>query len=480
MALDWPAAPTNGQQYSGGGVTWTFDGVKWTAAGLGPGFLPLTGGTLSGNVAIAPPAGNSPALILDKAASGLANQLLSQMNGLGRWNLFFGDTVAESGSNAGSNLTIQALSDTGALLSTPLAINRATGLVATPNLSAPQAIVGNRVDNGDMWIDQHNAGAVVVVPNGAAFCPDRFNALNLQATSRFNVQQNLPAITTKAPGFSYFLGAQSTGAYASAAAAQLLIQHGIEADNIGDLMMGTANAQPFTVSFWARSSLTGNFSFTIQSGAPTTSGGTLFRAYVTTYSLPTANTWTKIAITIPGDVAVNALAWPNAGNGPGMYLSWDLGSGTTHQIAASSAWQTTAANAASGAVHVTGTNNATFGLTGVKLEPGSFATPFPVQTLSERWARCQRYLLNTNGILLGVTTSNAQWSTNPAFGFPTVMRAVPTLLNGSFSVSSGNVGTPYFAGGGQFWAAFVNGSNNWTQGEGNAAVSLVGMLSAEI
>ena len=28
--IDFPASPTNGQQFSAAGVTWTWDGVKWT------------------------------------------------------------------------------------------------------------------------------------------------------------------------------------------------------------------------------------------------------------------------------------------------------------------------------------------------------------------------------------------------------------------------------------------------------------------
>jgi len=31
MALDFPASPSNGQQFTAAGVTWTFDGVKWAA-----------------------------------------------------------------------------------------------------------------------------------------------------------------------------------------------------------------------------------------------------------------------------------------------------------------------------------------------------------------------------------------------------------------------------------------------------------------
>jgi hypothetical protein len=50
MALDFPNSPTVGATYSSGGVTWTWDGAKWTNSGTGtPGiYLPLSGGTLTG------------------------------------------------------------------------------------------------------------------------------------------------------------------------------------------------------------------------------------------------------------------------------------------------------------------------------------------------------------------------------------------------------------------------------------------------
>lgn len=39
MALDFPASPTLGQQYTAAGITWTFDGVKW-ATGTGAALVP--------------------------------------------------------------------------------------------------------------------------------------------------------------------------------------------------------------------------------------------------------------------------------------------------------------------------------------------------------------------------------------------------------------------------------------------------------
>jgi len=392
--IDFPASPTVGQQFTAAGVTWTWDGTKWTAAGLSVAYLPLVGGTMTGPIVLP----GNPTTALQAAPK----QYVDAM---------------------------------------PIGVNP------------------NRIDNGDMWVDQHFAGASVAVPaNNAVFCPDRFMGYNSVAVSRFNVGQNYPAaITTKPPGFQYFLGVTSTSAYTAVAAAVLVVQQQLEADTIGDLGFGAAGAQSMSLSFWARSSLTGNFSLAIQSGAPTTSGGTLYRVYITTYSLPTADTWTKITITIPGDTTTPA-AWPNVGHGVGMGVVFDMGSGSTSQSSTLNAWQSTAAFAATGAVHVTATNNANWAITGVKLEAGSAATPYPVEDLARKLARCQRYFNKTYnaaevpgspsriGSSLEVFTGPTAMASGLAFcslvwAYPVPMRATPTIL--MYSPNSGAGGRAY-------------------------------------
>lgn len=51
--IDFPSNPTQGQQFQASGVTWTWDGSKWTASGLGVAYLPLAGGTMLGPIVLA-------------------------------------------------------------------------------------------------------------------------------------------------------------------------------------------------------------------------------------------------------------------------------------------------------------------------------------------------------------------------------------------------------------------------------------------
>ena len=50
--IDFPASPTLGQQFTAAGVTWTWDGTKWTAQGLSVAYLPLAGGTMTGPIVL--------------------------------------------------------------------------------------------------------------------------------------------------------------------------------------------------------------------------------------------------------------------------------------------------------------------------------------------------------------------------------------------------------------------------------------------
>ena len=211
-----------------------------------------------------------------------------------------------------------------------------------------------------------------------------------------------------------------------------MVHQCIEFDSFSDFMWGTANAQPATLSFWVNSSLTGNFSVTVQGQVSP------YRIFITTYNIPTANTWTKIAIPIPADTTVSSTNWTGAGNAAGLAVIFDFGSGATAQTSTGlGAWQNSATViVASGAVKLVATSNAKFAITGVKLELGSVATPYPVEDLARKLARCQRYYQTFVGMLVaGYNVASGQiWSNTT---YPT-MRAAPTatLSNQAYSNAS--------------------------------------------
>jgi hypothetical protein len=100
-----------------------FQTAAQVTASLG-GYLPLTGGTASGQININYA---SPTLALNKTASGQASQIFGLLNGTPRWLMRPGDESAESGSNAGSNFVLYRYNDAGAVIDSPLNISRANG-----------------------------------------------------------------------------------------------------------------------------------------------------------------------------------------------------------------------------------------------------------------------------------------------------------------------------------------------------------------
>lgn len=320
-----------------------------------------------------------------------------------------------------------------------LAADPTVALGATTKQYVDTAVQPNRLDNGDMWVDQHNGGAVVHPPvNSAVVCPDRWYVTNSQI-NKMAFGQNYNG-SPSCPGFQYYLGAQTIAAVAAPVAADYwAFWQSIEADFWGDLMWGTANAKLITLSFWVYSSLTGTFSGAISNYTSP------FRVYVFTYNIPTANVWTKIAITIPGETA-NPASWPLTGNGGAVEVIWDLGSGSTYRSATINTWisgGTLGLNGQTGSVSLISTLNAKFAITGVKIEPGTSATPYLVEDLAKRLIRCQRYYFTPLGptYASGYGAAAAGLTAFASRDFPVQMRAVPAQAGGT-PVGMANANTP--------------------------------------
>ena len=245
----------------------------------------------------------------------------------------------------------------------------------------------NRIINGGMGIDQRNNGGSVGNPVGAAYTLDRWLAAGF-ASSKYTIQQTPSATETGyatrvAAGFTNYLAVTSSSAYSVPSGEYYVINQYIEGFNTADLAFGTANAKTITLSFLAYSSLTGTFG-----GALRNSGDN--RSYPFTYTISSANTWTQISITIPGDTSGT---WIGATNGVGLRVCFSLGTGSTYSGTAGS-WSSNNYSSATGATSVVGTNGATFYITGVQLEVGTQATSFDYRPYGTELQLCQRYYQN--------------------------------------------------------------------------------------
>jgi hypothetical protein len=284
-----------------------------------------------------------------------------------------------------------------------------------------------------MVIDQRNAGASVTPTN--QYTLDRWNAI-VSAGSKFSVQQNAGSVTPPV-GFSSYLGVTSLSSYSITSSDYFYLQQAIEGLNVADLAWGTANAQPITLSFWVRSSLTGTFGGALSNSAQN-------RSYPFSYTISSANTWEQKSIMVAGDTTGTWLTT----NGIGLSVFFSLGTGATFSGTAG-AWVGATDVSATGAVSVVGTNGATFYITGVQLEQNTSATPFERRMYGQELANCQRYFYSYNAASpfntdsggyarqpIQVTGSNtSKWYPQ----YPVPMRVCPTISSANITSTATSI-----------------------------------------
>jgi hypothetical protein len=290
----------------------------------------------------------------------------------------------------------------------------------------------NRIINGDMRIDQRNAGASVT-PTATTYTLDRWQFL-INQSSKFTTQQSSTAPT----GFTNSLLVTSSSAYSVLTGDYFTVRQAIEGLNVADLAWGTASAATVTLSFWVRSSLTGTFGGSIVNDAGN-------RSYPFTYTINAANTWEQKSVTIAGDTSGTWLTT----TGRGMVLVFGFGVGATFSGTAGS-WASANYLSATGATSVVGTNGATFYITGVQLEAGTVASPFERRPYGEMLMLCQRYYYrlteSTNNTTFCLGGFHSSTNFQGEFILPVIGRTAPTGIEtssaGTFFVQNASNFTP--------------------------------------
>lgn len=282
----------------------------------------------------------------------------------------------------------------------------------------------NRLINGSFAISQYN-GSSSITPGSNTYIIDRWRYPASQA-SKFTFQQNQGSVTPPA-GFTYYAGFTSSSAFSLGTSDYFGFNQFVEGYNMADLAWGTANAKTITLSFWARSSLTGTFGGAIRTGDSSN------YSYPFTYSLPSANTWTYCTITILGPTAGT---W-NTTNGQGLDVWFSLGTGSTFSGTAST-WAAANYVNATGSVNVVSTNAATWYVTGVQLEVGSAATNFDVRSYTTEQQLCYRYfytIVNQAPVGSSIEYCAASFYSatelNATAIFPVSMRTSPSIVQTS-------------------------------------------------
>jgi len=257
-------------------------------------------------------------------------------------------------------------------------------------------------------------------------------------TTRNNQSSITQAISTDAPdGFRYSFGLTVTTADASLGATEYeYISQRLEGYDIQHLKWGTSDAKPVTVSFWVKSSETGDFSVSLFAY---TAGAATSYNIGTVVTINTADTWEYKTITFPGFQTATL-----AGNNEiALAFAFFTCAGSTYNATDNTSWDVYSAGrlAYGQTLNLNGTLNATFKVTGFQLEVGEVATEFEYVGIAEETNRCQRYYQTswTRTIGGGQVVAGGYYEFDSIF-LHTPMRDTPTI-------------TPIYVGAARFAAA---------------------------
>lgn len=282
----------------------------------------------------------------------------------------------------------------------------------------------NRLINGGIVYDQYNLGNLIT-PSTSQYVVDRW-LLEISQGSKLSTQRIIdPTPETK---FAQKINVASS--YVSTSTDYFVYEQRIEGLNLLDLGVGTANAEIITLSFYAKSNLTGTFSIALH--VPTS--GTPY-SYVSTYNITQANTWQKFSITISPPIYGNNVIDSTTG----MYVYFDLGCGSNRITSTTNQWITGDFITASGSISLVSNANAYLELTGIQLEKGSSGTPFEYVNTALELSLCQRYFYQINSFTspyapFGLGNSQASNYIDILVSYPVPMRAPPTVTSaGSFA-----------------------------------------------
>jgi len=293
----------------------------------------------------------------------------------------------------------------------------------------------NILINGSMKIGQRDALTGQSGTNSAYGGVDRWMN-DISAVGTYSVSQSTSVVPE---GFSHSLEVKCTTADASLDASSWgHLTYKLEGQDVQVFKKGTSSAIPFALSFWVRSSKTGTYVARIRDN-------TNARYFSKNYTISSANTWEYKTIVFAADTT-GAIA-NNTSSGMSLYF-WYAGGTNYTSGSAMTGWATSGTIAPS-QVNLSDTVNATFYLTGVKLEAAAACTAYEHPDYTTELKKCFRYyekVTNTSGFsMLGLasSTTNAYFDlyyepkrANPSFVFPTASvtgnGVVALTANGSY------------------------------------------------
>ena len=282
----------------------------------------------------------------------------------------------------------------------------------------------NLIINGDMQVAQRGTTSTT---NGFGSV-DRFPVFS-QSTDEAPTHAQVDVSSGTTPytsGFRKSLKITNGNQTSGAGGGDLIaISYPVEAQDLANSGWNYLSSSSFvTLSFYVKSSVAQNFYVMLRSEDGTQ------RAYVIETGSLSADTWTKITKTIPGN---SGLQFDN-NTGRGLLIEFVQFRGTdgTGSVTLNQ-WATYSSSARVPNMTSTWytTNDATFEITGVQLEVGSVATDFEHRSFAQELLLCQRYYQEVGmSVQMAGGSSGSSAIGNVNVPIACAMRAAPTVASG--------------------------------------------------
>ena len=289
-------------------------------------------------------------------------------------------------------------------------------------------------------------GAMEVAQRGTSSTEQLYQTVDRMRLARAGTDENPTqaqlSITTASmtalgfrKAFRVVNGNQTSGA---GSADTISMSYRIEARDIRTSGWDYTNPNSFiTIQFWVYSNVGQTYYLRLR-----TLDGTS-QNYTTSYTL-SANTWTKVVKTIPGNSNIQFDDDVNQG----LQINFSMFAGTVYTSSSMTlnSWAAYDVNNQFPDNTTTWytTNDATWNITGLQLEVGPQATAFEHRSFAEELQLCKRYYQQyINPPINGIVSGTANRTENHAFLLPVEMRASPTL---SISNTGNNNGQRIYDG----------------------------------
>ena len=289
----------------------------------------------------------------------------------------------------------------------------------------------NLIINGDMRVAQRGT-STTVSDNSTYFTVDRFAFYRGGlSTTLTGTQQSV----TDLPEHTKSLRIASTGNATIGANTDGWLKYNIEDKDFDNVNWINGSNKNVTLSFWAKSNRTGQFSVNISAGNFSTAKN------IRTYTLDFADTWKKIEVTFPAPST-----WAYSSSNRGAIIYWSMALGTTYYTSNPNTGWTYSNNKIGtvGDTQIYGDDGAYFEVTGVQLEVGKNATDFEHRSIGEELALCQRYFYKIGGTenkIVAPAFSPATSEVAIMVSHPVTMRTAPTAVT---VVSTNNNNTDFY------------------------------------